>query len=158
MDAIRAEILDLNLPRTSAARIVIDAPAQQIFDLIADARCHPLFDGSGTLQGSLSGPERLHLGAKFGMAMKIKLPYRITNTVVAFEEGKKISWSHLMKWTWSYELVDLGNSRTQVTEIFSARDIPGLASKWLNATGSLERNPKWMAKSLVRLKAICESN
>jgi uncharacterized protein YndB with AHSA1/START domain len=158
MDAIRAEILDLNLPRTSAARIVIGAPAQQIFDLIADARCHPLFDGSGTLQGSLSGPERLHLGAKFGMAMKIKLPYRITNTVVAFEEGRKISWSHLMKWTWSYELVDLGNNRTQVTEIFSARDIPWLASKWLNATGSLERNPKWMAKSLVRLKAICESN
>ena len=158
MDAIRAEILDLNLPRTTAARIVIDAPAQQIFDLIADARCHPLFDGSGTLQGSLSGPERLHLGAKFGMAMKIKLPYRITNTVVAFEEGKKISWSHLMKWTWSYELVDLGNNRTQVTEIFSARDIPWFAGKWLNATGSLERNQKWMAKSLVRLKAICESN
>ena len=158
MEPIRAEILNLNLPRTTAARIVIDAPAQQIFDLIADARCHPLFDGSATLQGSISGPVRLHLGAKFGMAMKIKLPYRITNTVVTFEEGKKISWCHLMKWTWSYELEDLGNGRTQVTEIFSARDIPWLASKWLAATGSLERNPKWMAKSLVKLKAICESN
>jgi len=158
MEPIRAEILDLNLPRTTAARIVIDAPAQQIFDLIADARCHPLFDGSSTLQGSISGPVRLHLGAKFGMAMKIKLPYRITNTVVAFEEGKKISWCHLMKWTWCYELEDLGNGRTQVTEIFNARDIPWFASKWLDATGSLERNPKWMAKSLVKLKAICESN
>ena len=158
MEPIRAEILNLNLPRTTAARIVIDAPAQQIFDLIADARCHSLFDGSGTLQGSISGPVRLHLGAKFGMAMKIKLPYRITNTVVAFEEGKKISWCHLMKWTWSYELEDLGNGRTQVTEIFSARDIPWFASKWLDTTGSLERNPKWMAKSLVKLKAICESN
>jgi uncharacterized protein YndB with AHSA1/START domain len=158
MGPIRAEILDLNLPRTTAARIVIDAPAQQIFDLIADARCHPLFDGSATLQGGISGPVRLHLGAKFGMAMKIKLPYRITNTVVAFEEGKKISWCHLMKWTWSYELKDLGDGRTQVTEIFNARDIPWFASKWLDATGSLERNPKWMAKSLVKLKAICESN
>jgi uncharacterized protein YndB with AHSA1/START domain len=158
MGPIRAEILDLNLPRTTAARIVIDAPAQQIFDLIADARCHPLFDGSATLQGGISGPVRLHLGAKFVMAMKIKLPYRITNTVVAFEEGKKISWCHLMKWTWSYELKDLGDGRTQVTEIFNARDIPWFASKWLDATGSLERNPKWMAKSLVKLKAICESN
>jgi len=158
MEPIRAEILDLNLPRTTAARIAIDAPAQQIFDLIADARCHPLFDGSATLQGSISGPVRLHLGAKFGMAMKIKLPYRITNTVVAFEEGKKISWCHLMKWTWCYELEDLGDGRTQVTEIFNARDIPWFASKWLDATGSLERNPKWMAKSLVKLKAICESN
>jgi uncharacterized protein YndB with AHSA1/START domain len=158
MEPIRAEILDLNLPRTTAARIVIDAPAQQIFDLIADARCHPLFDGSATLQGSISGPLRLHLGAKFGMAMKIKVPYRITNTVVAFEEGKKISWCHLMKWTWSYELEDLGNGSTQVTESFDARGIPWLAEKWLDKTGSLELNPKWMAKSLVKLKALCESN
>jgi len=158
MTSIRAEILDLKLPRTTAARIVIDAPAQQIFDLIANARCHPLFDGSGTLQGSISGPVRLHLGAKFGMAMKIKVPYRITNKVVAFEEGKKISWCHLMKWTWSYELEDLGNGSTQVTEIFDARGIPKLAEKWLDITGALELNPKWMAKSLVKLKAICESN
>ncbi|CAB4607449.1 unannotated protein [freshwater metagenome] len=158
MESIRAEILNLNLPRTTAARIVIDAPAQQIFDLIADARSHPLFDGSGTLQGSISGPVRLHLGAKFGMAMKIKVPYRITNTVVAFEEGKKISWCHLMKWTWSYELEDLGNGSTQVTEIFDASDIPWVARKWLGVTGALAHNPKWMAKSLVRLKKICESN
>jgi uncharacterized protein YndB with AHSA1/START domain len=158
MEAIRAEILNTGSPDKTSARIVINAPAQQIFDLIADARCHPLFDGSGTLQGSLSGPERLHLGAKFGMAMKIRLPYRITNTVVVFEEGQKISWCHLMKWTWSYELFDLGDGRTQVTEIFDAHGIPWFAKKWLKVTGSLERNPKWMAKSLVRLKAICESN
>ena len=157
MDKNRAEILELTTPRTTAARIVINAPAQQIFDLIADPRCHPLFEGSGTLQGHISGPERLHLGAKFGMAMRIKLPYRITNTVVAFEEGRKISWCHLMKWTWSYDLKDLGEGRTEVTETFSASDIPWLASKWLDATKSLARNPKWMAKSLVQLKAICES-
>ena len=63
MDKVRAEILKLDSPKKTAARIVIDAPAQQIFDLIADPRCHPLFDGSGTLQGSISGPERLYLGA-----------------------------------------------------------------------------------------------
>ena len=157
MDKNRAEILELTTPRTTAARIVINAPAQQIFDLIADPRCHPLFDGSGTLQGHISGPERLHLGAKFGMAMRIKVPYRITNPVVAFEEGRQISWCHLMKWTWSYDLKDLGEGRTEVTETFSAGDIPWLASKWLDATKSLARNPKWMAKSLVQLKAICES-
>jgi uncharacterized protein YndB with AHSA1/START domain len=157
MDKVRAEILTIDSPRTTAARIVIEAPAQQIFDLIADPRCHPLFDGSGTLQGSISGPIRLHLGAKFGMAMKIKVPYRITNKVVAFDEGLKISWCHLMKWTWSYDLVDLGNGKTQVTETFDAEDIPWFAAKWLDATGSLERNPKWMARSLVQLKAICES-
>ncbi|CAB4333591.1 unannotated protein [freshwater metagenome] len=157
MDKVRAEILKVDSPRTAAARIVIKAPAQQIFDLIADPRCHPLFDGSGTLQGSISGPLRLHLGAKFGMAMKIRVPYRITNTVVAFEEGRKISWCHLMKWTWSYELRDLGEAGTEVTETFDASDIPWLARKWLDITGALAHNPKWMAKSLVQLKAICES-
>ncbi|NBO09915.1 MAG: hypothetical protein EBV30_11395, partial [Actinobacteria bacterium] len=145
-------------PKTAAARIVISAPAQQIFDLIADPRCHSLFDGSGALQGSISGPVRLHLGAKFAMAMKIKVPYRITNKVLAFEEARKITWCHLMKWTWSYELVDLGNGQTQVTEIFDAHDIPWFADKWLDMTGALAHNPKFMAKSLVRLKAICESN
>ena len=157
MDKVRAEILKVYSPRTTAARIVINASAQQIFDLIADPRCHPLFDGSGTLQVSISGPVRLHLGAKFGMAMKIRVPYRITNKVVAFEEGRKIYWCHLMKWTWTYELIDLGNGKTEVTETFSGENIPWFANKWLDATGSLERNPKWMAKSLVQLKAICES-
>lgn len=158
MEPVRAEILKIDSLLTNAARITIKAPAQEIFDLIADPKRHALFDGSGTIQGSISGPTRLHLGAKFGMAMKIRVPYRITNTVVAFEEGKKISWCHLMKWTWSYELVDLGNARTQVTEIFDASDIPWIAEKWLGVTGALAHNPKWMAKSLVKLKAICERN
>lgn len=158
MEPVRAEILKIDSPLTNAARITIKVPAQEIFDLIADPKRHALFDGSGTIQGSISGPARLHLGAKFGMAMKIRVPYRITNTVVAYEEGKKISWCHLMKWTWSYELVDLGNASTQVTEIFDASDIPWIAEKWLDVTGALAHNPKWMAKSLVKLKAICESN
>jgi uncharacterized protein YndB with AHSA1/START domain len=156
MEKVRAQILDLANSRSTAARIVISAPAQKIFDLIADPKAHRLFDGSGTVQKSISGPDRLSLGAKFGMAMKIKVPYRITNTVVAFEEGKKISWCHLMKWTWSYDLIDLGEGQTQVTETFDGTNIPWFADKWLDATGSLDRNPKWMAKSLVRLKEICE--
>ena len=42
MEQVRAEILKVDLPKTAAARILINAPAQQIFDLIADPRCHPL--------------------------------------------------------------------------------------------------------------------
>jgi uncharacterized protein YndB with AHSA1/START domain len=156
MDKVRAEILETDSPYLSSARIEISAPAQQIFDLIADPRCHQLFDGSGTLQGSISGPARLHLGAKFGMAMKIRVPYRITNTVIAFEEGRKISWCHLMKWTWSYELSPTPSGGTVVVETFDAREIPVYARKWLNFTSGMAHNPKWIAKSLVRLKAICE--
>jgi uncharacterized protein YndB with AHSA1/START domain len=153
----RAEILATDYPNTSAARIVIAAPASRIFDVLANPASHRLFDGSETIQSSISGPERLFLGAQFSMAMKIKVAYRIKNTVVAFEENKKISWCHLMKWTWCYELTELGDGATQVTESFDASNIPVFAQWWLTMTGAMEHNPKWMAKSLVRLKAICEA-
>ena len=157
MSSNRAEILPTDLPNASAARIIINAPASTIFDVLANPSSHKLFDGSQTIQKSVSGPERLFLGAKFSMAMKIKIPYRIKNTVVAFEDNKKISWCHLMKWRWSYELTELGNGSTQVTESFDASAIPGYAARWLKMTGAMADNPKWMAKSLVRLKAICEA-
>jgi uncharacterized protein YndB with AHSA1/START domain len=157
MSEVRAEILATDFPNTTAARIVIKASANKIFDLLANPASHRLFDGSDTIEKSISGPERLFLGAKFSMAMKIKVPYRIKNTVVAFEENKKISWCHLMKWTWSYELVELGNGSTQVTESFDASAIPGYAARWLKMTGAMAHNPKWMAKSLVRLKSLTEA-
>ena len=156
MSQVRAQILDVDFPNTAAARIVINAPASKIFEVLANPRAHSSFDGSATIKGSISGPSRLHLGAKFSMSMKIKVPYRISNTVVAFEENKKITWCHLMKWTWSYELKDLGNSTTQVTEIFDGYTIPAFSRWWLKKTGAVARNPKFMAKSLVQLKALCE--
>ena len=157
MSEVRAEILATDYPNTNAARIVINAPASTIFDLLANPASHRLFDGSDTIQSAVSGPERLFLGAQFSMAMKIKVPYRIKNTVVAFEENKKISWCHLMKWTWTYEIAELGNGSTQVTESFDASSIPGYAQKWLKLTGAIAHNPKWMAKSLVRLKNLAEA-
>ena len=156
MSSIRAQILETDFPNTAAARITINAPAHVIFDLLANPASHQRFDGSGTIKGSISGPDRLFLGAQFGMAMKIKVPYRIKNTVVAFEDNKKITWCHLMKWTWCYELAEIGDGQVQVTESFDASNIPLFAAWWLKKTGAMAHNPKFMAKSLVRLKAICE--
>ena len=158
MSSVRAEILPVDFPNTAAARITIDAPASVIFDLLASPAAHQRFDGSGSVRDAISGPERLFLGATFGMAMKIKVPYRIKNTVVEFEENKKIAWCHLMKWTWSYQLEELANGKTRVIETFDAREIPFYAKRWLKITGAMAHNPKWIAKSLVRLKAICETN
>jgi uncharacterized protein YndB with AHSA1/START domain len=157
MSDIRAEIVPTDEPFKTAARITIEATPAKIFDLLANPRAHHLFDGSKTVKNAISGPERLFLGATFSMAMKIKVPYRIKNTVVAFEENKKISWCHLMKWTWTYELQDLGNGSTLVTESFDASNIPGFATWWLKKTGAMSHNPKWIAKSLVALKAISQA-
>lgn len=154
---VRAEILQLDAKDVVAARIVIGAAPEKIFAYLADPRSHTLFDGSSTIEGRISGPDRLFLGARFGMAMKIRVPYRITNEVVAFEDNRLITWRHLMKWTWSYELVDLGDGTTQVTETFDASVCNRAQLWWVYKTDSLKRNPKWMAKSLVKLKALCEA-
>jgi hypothetical protein len=63
-----------------------------------------------------------------------------------------------MKWTWSYQLESLDANSTRVIETFDARHIPFYAKRWLAITGAMKHNPKWIAKSLVRLKAISETN
>jgi len=97
---------------------IVPAPAQMIFDLLADPRRHGEIDGSGSIQSAqINAPERLSLDATFGMQMKIGVRYKITNTVVEFEEGKIIAWRHFGGHIWRYilEPVDGG---TKVTEQF----------------------------------------
>jgi hypothetical protein len=89
-----------------------------IFDLLADPRRHNEIDGSGTVQSAqINAPERLSLDATFGMQMRMGLPYKITNTVVEFEENKTVAWRHVGGHIWRYilEPVDGG---TKVTEQF----------------------------------------
>ena len=71
---------------------VVHATPERIFDLLADPRRHREIDGSGTLRDAVEGPPRLTAGAVFGMNMKIGGPYQMTNTVVEFEEGRRIAW------------------------------------------------------------------
>jgi hypothetical protein len=97
---------------------IVPAPAQMIFDLLADPRRHGEIDGSGSIQSAqIDAPERLSLDATFGMQMKIGVRYKITNTIVEFEEGKTIAWRHFGGHIWRYilEPVDGG---TKVTEQF----------------------------------------
>ncbi len=152
----RATIIETDDPLVVAAEIEIAAAPRRIFDLLADPEKHSLFDGSSTVQRVLSGPKRLYKGAKFAMAMKIKVPYRITNEVVTFEEDREIAWRHLMKWEWRYELSPLEGGKTLVRETFDGR--PSRSKKWLEITGALKHNPKMIAKSLVRLKDLVEKS
>lgn len=80
-----------DLMRVSAERVIPASP-ERVFDLLADPRRHREIDGSGTLRDAVEGPSRLSPGAIFGMNMKIGGPYQMTNTVVEFEEGRRIAW------------------------------------------------------------------
>jgi hypothetical protein len=110
----RAEILDTGIPLFYKAQIEIEVPAHKIFDFLANPNNHQLMDGSGMLRGKLKGPDRLYLGAKFGMKMRLGIPYVITNQVIEYQEGKSIAWQHLLRNVWRYELVEISPNKTMV--------------------------------------------
>ncbi len=101
----------------SFSRLVSSAPGP-IFDLLADPRRHGEIDGSGTIKSAqVGGPERLSLNSTFGMKMHMGVSYKITNTVVEFEEGKQIAWRHIGGHIWRYILTPVDGA-TEVTEQF----------------------------------------
>ncbi len=72
---------------------VIAAPPEAIFAVVADASRHPDIDGSGTVKQVKAGaPQRLGPGSTFGMAMRMGIPYSMVNTVVEFEQDRRIAW------------------------------------------------------------------
>jgi uncharacterized protein YndB with AHSA1/START domain len=72
---------------------VIAAPAADIFRVIADASRHPEIDGSGAVVKAKPGaPAQLALGSVFGMSMKMGVPYVMSNTVIEFEQDRRIAW------------------------------------------------------------------
>ena len=78
-------------------------PPAAIWAVIASPQGHVEMDGSGTVQGVASGPERLELGSKFRMKMKMGVPYQMRSTVVEFEDERLIAWAHFGKHRWRYE-------------------------------------------------------
>lgn len=128
---------------------VIAAPPDTIFDLLADPASHHRFDGSSTVIAGRSGnPDRLSLGARFSMDMKMGIPYRMTNEVVAFEENRTIAWRHFGHHVWRYDL-EPDEGGTRVTESFDwgqARFPPFY--QWV---GYPERHRQNMTRTLERL-------
>jgi hypothetical protein len=156
-EKIRSDIFDTGKPKIKAARIVIAATPATIFNILANPHRHIEIDGSQTIRSNISGPDRLSLGAKFGMAMRLGINYRIKNKVVEFKENELIAWRHFGQWRWRYELKDLGNGSTEVTETFDGSYAPGLAQLWLEFRDAYPWTQKAVAKSLVRLKEVAEN-
>lgn len=154
--SIRAEIVDTGHKYRRAGKIVINAPASEIFDIIADPYRHPEFDGSGTVKKGFSGPHRLSKGVTFGMDMKMGFPYKIKNTVEEFDGPTRIAWRHAGRHRWRYELRAIDDNSTEVTETFDGST--ALFPPALNLMNAYENNQKAILKSLVRLKSLAESD
>lgn len=137
----------------SRSRFVEAAPGA-IFEVLATPALHSVIDGSDTVKGAQPrGPERLALGAKFGMDMKIGVDYKILNSVCEFEEGRRIAWRHFYGHVWRYLLEpatdDAGRTGTLVTEQWDARQVRG--KSFLRLAGYLRRHPANLEKTLAKL-------
>lgn len=128
----------------------IDATPHEVFELLRDPAMHPLIDGSGTLRSARAGAGKLTLGSEFGMDMRLGVPYRISNTVVEFDQDTLIAWRHFSGHRWRYGLEPAG-AGTMVRETW---DASRLRHKWmLRLLGFTRTTGPNMERTLERLAA-----
>lgn len=108
-----------------SATTEVDAPPQEVFDFLARPQNHARMAGTDTVTGAVRPDQRLTgKGQTFAMRMHWGVPYRVSSRVVEFEEGRLIAWAHFAKHRWRWEITDLGDGRSRVTETFDASRAP----------------------------------
>ena len=140
----------MSVKRIVTASRVIAASPESIFNLLADARRHASFDGSGAVVKIRRAPDRLFLGATFSMDMKDGVGYFTRNNVVVFEENRAIAWHHWAQFIWRYDL-EAVTGGTRLTESFDYSKPWGAL---IIPLGWPERNRQGMEATLVRIEAL----
>jgi uncharacterized protein YndB with AHSA1/START domain len=139
---------------------VIPAEAGAIFDLLADPSRHHDIEGSGTVREAKGGSERLALGSRFGMSMKMGIPYSMVSEVVEFEEDRRIAWqtrgpgwlgSKVAGRIWRYELEPVEGG-TRVRESWDIRQESPFTRPVVRRSASATR--KNMAATLERIEQL----
>ena len=141
---------------------LIPAPAEAIFDLLADPGRHHEIDGSGTIVGARSaGERRLALGDSFGMDMDWGVNYATKNVVVEFEENRRIAWQTLAPKPlsyvltgriWRYEL-EPAEGGTIVRETWDTRQ-EALPSRYVVRATMTDLTRRNMEKTLKRIEDV----
>lgn len=145
------------MERIVTASRVIQAQAQEVFELIADPAQQPRWDGNDNLASSPPG-HRVHaIGEVFTTTLSTGAER--TNHVVEFVEGRRIAWlpsepgqqppGHVWRW----EVEPLGDGRTEVTHTY---DWTALTDPQRLPRAQATGEPQLRA-SLDRLAALAES-
>jgi uncharacterized protein YndB with AHSA1/START domain len=144
---------------------VIAAPADTIFDLLADPARHHDIDGSGSVRDAKNSPPRLTMGAEFGMAMHLGIGYSTTNEIIEFDEGKRIAWQTRPAGNmqgrffggriWRYELEPAAGG-TLVRESWDISQEKGPIKGLLRVGRSKEHTRQAMEKTLVNIARLTE--
>ncbi|CAN5198814.1 SRPBCC family protein [soil metagenome] len=143
---------------------MIQAPPERIFAMLADATQHRAFDGSGTVRSAGDGSgQPLSEGSVFTMSMRKGLPYSMVNTVIEYEQDRRIAWqttgAGLLKhviggriWRYQLEPVDGG---TRVRESWDlSRDKQRLLISRSSLPAATKKN---IARTLERIEAAVTS-
>jgi hypothetical protein len=144
---------------------VIPAPADQIFALLADPSRHCDIDGSGSVKQSKEPSQRVKLGDKFGMSMKLGIPYSMISTVIEFEDGRRIAWQSRPPGVfgkisggriWRYELEPVDGG-TRVRETWDISQEVGVKPLLRNAR-THEHTRKAMEQTLENIEKLLASS
>jgi hypothetical protein len=149
----------------------IEAPAERIFEVLANPQRHMDLDGSGMLRGAVSNDVITGVGDVFSMKMYLAEvgDYVMMNYVVEFEPDRRIGWEPApgdaaasedgeypigvpAGHRWSFELRRDGTDATIVTEIFDCSAAP---EELREATNNGEAWIQSMTETLERLDALC---
>jgi hypothetical protein len=160
-----------NPTRSVSVQRVIAASAAEIFAVLAAPSAHWAIDGTGSLRRAARGAPPLRAGSVFITPMN-RAPRGVTrvhlvqaavatlvggnmrNTVVEFDEPKRIAWRNFGRHIWRYELepVDGEQTRTLVRETFDYATNP---APWLlEWAGFPSHNAEAMQRTLERLDAL----
>lgn len=145
------------MPEVVTVERVIPAAPEAIFDLLADPDRHHDIDGSGTVVKAKQGSQRLKLGSRFGMSMKVGIPYSMTSTVIELEEGRRIAWQTRGPGNlgggriWRYELEPVDGG-TLVRESWDITQ-ESVLSKWM-VKGQGDATAKNMSATLDRIAQL----
>jgi hypothetical protein len=137
-----------------SAERVIAAPAQAIFEILADPAKHSVIDGSGTVEAPRT-QQRLALGESFGMSMRNRISYKTNPIVTEFDEGRLVAWRNKGGPTWRYELFPADRG-TRVVETYDLTTMRGAAL--VKLTGMARRTQQNMAKTLDHLDRLVTSD
>lgn len=142
--------------RIASATRDVAAPAERIFELIADPARQPEWDGNDNLAEAPAGQRVRLVGDMFTMTLtngEVR-----ENHIVEFEEGRRIAWrpsepgsqppGHLWRW----ELEPLGESATRVIHTYDWTELTD-KNRFTRARATTRDR---LAASVERLAALAE--
>jgi uncharacterized protein YndB with AHSA1/START domain len=141
----------------------IEAPAADIFRILADPDRHPEFDGSEMLRPGASNKVIVGTGDVFVTRMYFAAmgDYEMHNRIVVFEPDRCIAWEpgnpELARngSRWRYDLTPDGATATVVTETYDCTDSPEEVRQ------AVDNGKAWltgMTETLERLDKLCATN